>query len=170
MASLLGQIAAVIAVGLLVRALVARTGARLPLPQTVALGALLVLALTAVSTYRETWHQLDLQREAWTDLTQGGAISECAGSLGVDPHYAGWLKARIPEDAAYYQPPGPTRGYAPDICLRMLLLPRTQVERPEETRYVVLWDAFDRSLLDRYRRDGAKVERYTENRWLVTLP
>lgn len=173
MASLLGQIAAVLAVAVLVRALAARAGVPLRLPQATALAVVLVLALAAVSSYRETWHQLDLQRTQWKDLDQAGAISECAGSQGVDPLYVGWLRERIPEGQAFSQPPGPARGYAPDICLRMLLLPRFQVEDERRARYVVVWnerDPVDRSLLDGYRARGAKVERYNDSRWLVTLP
>jgi hypothetical protein len=173
MASLLGQIAAVLAVALLVRALAGRAGLTLRMPQATALAAVLVLALAAVSAYRETWHQLDLQRTAWKNNDQGAAISECAGSLGVDPLYVGWLRERIPEGQAFFQPPGPERGFAPDICLRMLLLPRFQVEEERRARYVVVWSErgrVDPALLDGYRRRGAKVERYTDARWLVTLP
>lgn len=173
MASLLGQVAAVLAVALLARALAARAGVRLGVPQATALAAVLVLALAAVSSYRETWHLLDVQRGQWKDLTQGSAISECAGTLGVDPLFVGWLKERIPERQAFFQPPGPERGFAPDLCLRMLLLPRFQVEEERRARFVVLWnerEPVDRRVLDRYRARGAKAERYTDSRWLVTLP
>lgn len=173
MASLLGQIAAVLAVAVLARALAARAGVALRLPQATALAVVFVFALAAVSSYRESWHLLDLQRTQWKNLTQGPAISECAASQGVDPLYIVWLKERIPERATFFLPPGDERGYAPDICLRMLLLPRVQVEDERGARHVVVWTdrgRVDRGLLEDYRRRGAKVERYTDKRWLVTLP
>ena len=169
MASLLGQIAAVIFAALVLRAVLRRAGLTLRLPQATALAALAILAVVAASTYRETWHQLDLQRTQWRTLGPGDAISECSVGLGLDRNFMTWLQARMPDEARYFQPPSPGAGYAPDLCLRMLMLPRVQVEREEDATHVLLWMEFDRKLIGEYRRRGEKVEAYNADRYLVTL-
>lgn len=170
MASLLGQIAAVLAVALLALALARRAGLRFGIAPAVAIGALFILTSGAVSSYRESWHALDEQRDRWRTLAPASALAECAGSLGVDPDWIKYLQQRIPKGGRYYQPPAPGRGYAPDLCLRMLLLPRTEVESEAEADHVVLWKGTDPKLPGAYRRRGATILTYSPDRILVKLP
>jgi hypothetical protein len=167
---LIVQIVAVVAAGFLGQRLIARSGVRMPLPRAVAVAVVLTLAVGATSTGRETWKSLDEQRERWRTNTPYPAKSECAISLGVDPYYAGWLIGRMPSNARYWMPPGPGRGYAPDVCLRMLLLPRLQETRLEDAQFAVLWGGIPRNTIPDLERRGGRVERYTRDRYLVRMP
>jgi hypothetical protein len=73
----------------------------------------------------------------------------------------------------YWMPPGPTRGYAPDLCLRMLLIPRVQSKTLDDAKWAVLWGDYDveRTLAD-LRARGGQVLRYenSPDRFLVRLP
>jgi hypothetical protein len=164
------QIVALVAAALLVQALVARYGVRAPLPRVVAVIVVVTLGVGGVSTMRDTWKSLDDQRERWRTNTHYPAKSECAISLGVDPYYAGWLIARIPKDARYWMPSGPGRGYAPDVCLRMLLLPRLQETRLEDAQFAVVWGGVPSNTMPDLERRGGRVERYNDGRFLVRLP
>lgn len=155
---------------MLIHALLARYGAQMSLPRAAGLLVVVFLGLVAVSTLRETWHSLDDQRERWSDLPPYPAKSECAVSLGVDPFYASWLAARMPEGSRYWMPSGPRRGYAPDVCLRMLLLPRLQEPRIEDADFAVLWDDIPRGTIPDLERRGGQVERHSRGRYLVRLP
>ena len=170
MVQLLGHIAAVVATILLLHALLAGMGARLPLRRVAALGAALVLVLTAVASYRDNWHNQRIERSKWLELPASEALAECAGSTGADGAWIAFLKGRIEENERFYIAPGEKRGQAPDICLRMLMLPRTQEDREQDARHVLLIEDFDRGLVREYAARGARVQPYDRTRVLVTLP
>ena len=174
MASLIGQTIAILACGLLVRAVLARAGVHLTLPRSTAIGVAVVLALVAVSTFREQWHTLDLQRTQFSKAEPYQAKSECAVSLGADPYFVAWVSSKVPPRERYWMPPGPSRGYAPDICMRMILIPRTETKVLDEAGWAVLWGEYDvKGTLAELRRRGGKVYPYngdSRDRFVVQLP
>lgn len=170
MVPLIVQIVAVLAAGFLGQRLLARSGVRLPFQRAVAVAVCLTLTVGAATTMRETWKFLDEQRARWRTNTPYPAKSECAVSLGVDPFYAGWLIGRMPSNARYWMPSGPGRGYAPDLCLRMLLLPRLQETDLEDAQFAVLWGGIPQETLPDLKRRGGRVYRYTDGRYLVRMP
>ena len=174
MASLIGQTIAILACGLLVRAALARAGVRLSLPRSTALGVAVVLALVAVSTYREQWHTLDLQRTKFSAAEPYDAKGECAVSLGADPYFVAWVGSKIPPRERYWMPPGPSRGYAPDICMRMILIPRVETKALEEAHWAILWGEYDvQRILAELRGRGGRVYPYngtSRDRFVVQLP
>lgn len=169
MVPLLAQIGAVLAVLLLARALLARAGLQLSAPQAAALAVVFAFTVPAVLSLRESWERLDDQAAAWkNDSPQSGADA-CVQSLGGDPAYVNWLRERIPENARYWMPSGPGRGYAPDICMRMVLLPRLQEDRIEDAQFAIALQG-DQRLIDDLKRRGARVEIFAPGRELVRLP
>ena len=156
MASLVGQLVAVLAAILLLRVLLAQAGLELSLPRSAAIAVLLVLGLLAVGALRNSWHSLDVQREHNAHLTREAARAECV-AVGVDPTALTGVAARIPPRERYFvrlPRPLPNNG---ELCMRFLLLPRLEVARPEQARYLVLWGSARGSVVGELRRAGATV-------------
>ena len=164
MASLIGQIAAVLVGGCLVLALARRAGLpEIGLARGVALAVVALLSVLAASNVRESWHGLDLLREHNKDVTPTSARIVCT-AVGVDGDTLAWFGARIPSRERFYFKATDFRADNGPYCIRFLMMPRLQVALPRQARYHVLWNSATPALVAAYRRVGATVEVYPKHR------
>jgi hypothetical protein len=169
MASLVGQVLAVLAAAYLARALLAGMGLDLGLSRAAALAVLAVLAILSIGQFREDWQRLDVQRARFAHLPAATARADCV-NVGLDPSPLGKVAERIPEREHYLlrvRRRLPNNG---ELCMRFVLFPRLQVSRPEEARYIVFWQHTPRPALDALRRRGATVELLQPGYAIARLP
>lgn len=178
MAQLVAQtLGLAIATGL-VYVLVLRAGARLTLPRAVAVTALAVVAVTAVSAFRESWKALDDQREANAGVTREAGRTACLAGVGGDPAFVAWLAARIPPGERYHleiseerdDHAGAVQGGSLGTCARFVLLPRVEVGDAREARYLAFWDGPSGALAAEVRRRSGTIEAYDRGRGLARVP
>jgi hypothetical protein len=165
-------IAQTLGVGLascLLYVLAARVGASLDPPRAVAVTVVLVLAVLGVAYFRDGWEALAEQRERTEDLSREAARSTCT-QVGVDQHFLNWVAARVPVRERFYMRAHPRLIGQGDICIRFLLLPRLQVSRPEDARYLVFWGRAPEDELAEARRRGAIVETFRRRHLVARVP
>jgi hypothetical protein len=167
--SLLGQILAVVAAGFVLRAMLAGRGARLGAPRAVGLAALLLLTVTSVAAIRESWHALDVQRTAAAHLSPVAGRSECE-KVAIDAPALGWVASRIPVRGRFYLVLPYNPAHTGEICMRFVLLPRLQVPRLAQARYVVFWRSRPPAMVAALRRRGAVIEAYGSQYGVARLP
>jgi hypothetical protein len=155
------QILAVVTLAAVVRVFLRRLGIELDLATTTALAVLLLLVQPTVVNMRSAWLRLDQQREANVPLhgNPDAARAACLGKAGVDAGFLGFVGSRIPPRAGLYlDSEMPSRD---ELCIRLILLPRVEVEKAEQARYLVFWDpSRARQKLDAARRAGLDVQVY----------
>jgi hypothetical protein len=162
-------VGAIAAAGLLL-ALAARAGVALRLPRAVAVTVLVFLAVLDGINLRERWHELDVLRAQNAGTTRDAARASCTDGI-VDSGFLAFVRRGLPDRAQFYmRMPHELEKRGGAACVRFVLLPRTQVARPEQARYVVLWEtATPRALAD-LRRRGGIVETFNPRDRLVRLP
>lgn len=168
MVSLIGQMVAVAAAALLVRALLERAGVRMSLPRAGAIAVMLVLSLLAVAHLRESWHALDIQRDRYDHYSRERAGFNCAVNNEANKAL-GWLGSQLPTRSHFYlQIPGFLPGNG-ELCLRFVLLPRLQVPKLAQAQYVVFWQSEPPALVQSLRARGATFSTYARyhHRYMV---
>jgi hypothetical protein len=144
---------------------------RVSLPQAATLAALLLLAVLGVSTFRESWHGLDVQRATYSGLTQANARDSCVAATGVDPNFLSWVGKRIPPRSRYsLQLSNRLYRSTGSFCIRLLLLPRLATKQIAGTRYVIFWENVPPPVLADARRRGATIETFRPGFLLARLP
>ena len=170
MVPLLIQILAVVTLALVVRAVLRRLGVELGFAQITALAVILFLVQPAVVNMRNAWLRVDKQREANSSLAgrPTAAQAACLG-VGVDPHFLSFLGSRVPVGEKFYMDTESMRGVG-EFCIRFLLLPRLEVERPDEARYLGFWDPYSREPIEAAKRQGLKVTNWDRTKALAERP
>jgi hypothetical protein len=158
---LLIQMLAVVTLALVVRAVLGRLGVRLDFVSTTALAVLLFLVQPAVVNMRTAWLRADKQREVNRSLDGRPEAAKAAClAVGIEGEFLSLVGSRIPVRERFYMDSDSLRGEG-EFCVRFLLLPRVEVEKPEDARYIVFWDPDDRDRIDQARRQGFDVTLYS---------
>lgn len=161
---------AVVTVALVVRAVLSRLGVELGFAQITALAVILFLPQPAVVNMRSAWLRVDKQREANASLKdQPTAASAACLGVGVDGQFLSFLGSRIPVGEKFYMDTESMRGSG-EYCIRFLLLPRIEVERPDQARYLVFWDPYSREPIEMAKRQGLKVTSWDSTKALAERP
>ena len=155
------QILAVVMLAAVVRVVLRRLGIELDFATTTAIAVLLFLVQPTVVNMRSAWLRLDKQREANSSLlgNPDAAKAACLGKATVDGGFLGFVGSRIPPREGFYlDGEMPSRD---ELCIRLILLPRVEVEKAEQARYLVFWDPRGaRQKLGAARREGLDVRVY----------
>jgi hypothetical protein len=80
------------------------------------------------------------------------------------------VASRIPDRERFYFRAGRPLPPNGDLCVRFALLPRIQVRRPSQARFVVFWRGTPASAIAGLRRRGALVERFRRDYAVARLP
>ncbi len=154
------QILAVVALAAVVRVVLARLGVKLDFATTTAIAVLFFIVQPATVNMRSAWLRLDKQREVNRSLHGRPAAAQATClAVGIDGEFLSLVGSRIPVRERFYMDTGSLRGEG-EFCVRFLLLPRVEVERPEDARYLVFWDPEERESIDAARRQGLDVQVY----------
>jgi hypothetical protein len=170
MARLVAQTLAMLVASGLVYVLVRRAGVRLPVPRAAAVAVLAFLAVTTVSTVRDSWQALDGQRKATAAVTASDGRNYCIVDTQLNGKFLAWLAARLPDRAKYVMSIPDALHPSVDTCIRFLLLPRIQVAHLDDAQYVVLWEHAPGPLLNELARRSAVIETYDRGHRLARLP
>jgi hypothetical protein len=166
------QILAVVTLAAVVRVVLRRLGVELDFPRTTAIAVLLLLVQPTVVNMRSAWLRLDQQREAGASLRgkPDVATAACLEKAAIDVEFLGFVGSRIPPRERFHliSESLVSRG---ELCIRFLLLPRVEVERPEQARYIVFWDPpLPRRTLAAARRKGLDVEVFSDTKAIAVRP
>lgn len=168
MIPLLVQLLAVLAAMAVTRAVVARAGVQLDLPQATAVALLAFLAIVGASNIRNNWKLLDVQRGKHAHTPRAEARSACT-QIGMDTDFLGFVGSRVPVGERFYMDAPPLVGTG-DLCVRMLLLPRQQVNDPDDARYLIFWGHVQPDLIASAKRRGGTVATHHPDHLVVRLP
>ena len=168
MIPLLVQLLAVLAAMAVVRAVLARAGVQLDLPQATALALLAFLAIVGVSNIRNNWKILDEQRKEHAAFSPEQGRAACTG-VGVDTRFLQFVGSQVPVRERFYLD-APALVGTGDRCVRLMLLPRLQVNDPNAVRYLVFWGHVQPELIAAARRRGATVATHRPDHLVVRLP
>ena len=155
-----------------VRVVLGWLGTELDFATTTALAVLLFLVQPTVVNMRSAWLRLDQQREANAYLhgNPDAAKAGCLAKATVDTGFLGFVGSRVPPREAFHFDSG-SMSSRDELCIRLLLLPRVEVEAPERARYLVFWDAAGtREKLDAARRAGLDVHAYSATKAIAVRP
>jgi hypothetical protein len=166
---LLIQILAVVAVAALVLVVLERLGVAVGIPQAAAVAVLAVLASSGVINMREQWKHLDLQRAQNAGIPAQEGRGVCR-AVGVDAEFLGYVGSRVPVRERFYLDASPQFFGSKDICMRFVLLPRTQVAQLKDARYVVFWDPSSRQTMRAVRQRGATIAFHDRRHAVARLP
>lgn len=169
MVPLLIQLLAVLAGLLIVHALIRRAGVELNLPQAGAIALLAFFTLVGVSNLRNEWKVLDEQRERLADVGPEAARAVCTG-VGIDGQFLQFVGNKIPVRERFYMEVPVRLSGAGDICMRMLLLPRLQVNDPKSVRYLVFYENLRKDVLEPAKRRGGVVLEHDKAHIVVRVP
>jgi hypothetical protein len=167
--SLIGQMVAVAAAALLMRALLERAGMRVGLPRAAALAVVLLLSVLSLAHLRESWHALDVQRTRYEHFSRERAGFNCAVNNEANKAL-GWIGSKLPTRSRFYlQIPGFLPGNG-ELCLRFVMLPRLQVPTLAQAQYVVFWKSRPPALVASLRARGATFSEFRRNYAVAKLP
>jgi hypothetical protein len=169
MVQVVTQTLAILAGGALVHALLRRLGADLRFAQSLAVAALVFLAVLSGWFLRDRWNFLDDQRGRYAGLSPRAASATCA-AIGVDGGVLAFVGSAIPVGERFYMERGGRVAGNSDICIRFLLLPRVQVASPDQARYLVHWEAESRAAFDQAVARGGTVIRRDRKHFVVRKP
>lgn len=176
MGALAGQIAAVVAGALVLRALLRRTGVELPVVQATGTAIVVLLAVVGIGSLRQSVRVLNAQRAANVNPSRDTARRICVYDLHLDTAAVTWAEAQIPPRARYYfdgpisNPQSPPGFTTVDLCLRYVLLPRLQVGTLAEARYVLFWGRMSPAVTAAVRRRHGVLRRLGPGYAVATLP
>jgi hypothetical protein len=165
------QTLAVFLAGCLLFVVLARLATPVGFFRLAVLAVFLVLAFVGVAAVPASWRDLDEIRARGAGFTAESARARCT-EFGADLGFMSWVAARIPVRERFYMTVAPDLPGFHDShrCIRFMLLPRLQVARLEDARYVVFWESVPEPLLEEVRRRGGVVETYRRNMRLARLP
>ena len=171
MAQLIFEVLALVAAVAVFRALVGWTGVSLPLPRAAVLTVAIVLVFTSVSTFRDSWHTVEVYAEPTGGIDAKEAREVCLGvTKPGDPEFLRWLKPRIPEGARFWMWTRSNLIGAGDICIRSLLMPRLPVSDMADAEWVIFFGDLPTKHVGEARRRGARLETFRKGYKLGRLP
>lgn len=154
--------------GGLVWALLARSGVPLGVPRAAAIAVTVLLASVSAPTFRDGWQTLNDVRAESRGTSRDAARASCTSVL-PNAEFLEWAAQRVPVRERFYLHAPEVDGVG-QLCIRFVVLPRVQVNRPAEARFVVFWGDASRPLLGDLRRRGAIVETFEPGFMVARLP